>query len=264
MTPGEVTVVHGIRSPGEGCERTLRVFVPGGTRAEDATGVLVLLDGQNVFARSPAGAFGTWAVDDAVEDLVGRGAIDPWIVIGVDHRGVDRIADSSPWPDTRLAFEPRGAQLGAFLAHDLRGWIDAHLPVRARRRRALGGSSLGGLVALFVAWRHPDAYPVIAAHSPSVMWSNGELFRAWSARHPAPRRIHLDAGRDERFDAGAFQLDYGAAVRDFAEHLRHLGHGPDELHVVIDPDGRHDEASWARRFPDALTWLVGRQAPAID
>ena len=125
MTPGAVTVVHGVRSPGEECERTLRVFVPGGTRPEDAVGVLVLLDGQNVFARSRAGEFGTWAVDDAVEALVGRGAIDPWIVVGVDHRGIDRIADCSPWPDARMRFEPRGERLAGFLAHDLRGWSSA-------------------------------------------------------------------------------------------------------------------------------------------
>lgn len=263
LTPGDVAVVHGVPSPREGCERTLRVFVPGGTRAEAAVGVLVLLDGQNVFARSRAGEFGTWAADETVEDLIRRGALDPWIVVGVDHRGVDRIADCSPWPDPRMAFEPRGDRLAGFLAHDLLGWIHAHLPAGVHRRRALGGSSLGGLAALYVGWRHPGAYGAIAALSPSVMWSNGELFRAWGARHPGTPRIHVDAGAHELFDAGAFQLDYGGAVRAFAEHLRHLGHGPDVLQVGLDPDGRHDEASWARRLPDVLTWLLGRHRPAI-
>jgi predicted alpha/beta superfamily hydrolase len=263
FTPGEVTVASDVPSPAEGCARTLRVFVPTEVRPRDLEGVLVLLDGQNLFSRSRAGDYGTWAADDAMEALVARGAIAPWAVVGVDHRGVDRIADDSPWPDARMAMQARGELFARFLVEDLPAWIGRHLPVGAApTRRALGGSSLGGLMALYVAWRHPLAYGDVAAFSPSVMWSDGRLAASWTTRGEAPRRLYLDSGLHERFDGGGFVLDYGAAVRDFGQHLRGLGWGDDALRVVLDPAGRHDETSWGRRFPDAMRWLLASARPS--
>lgn len=261
FAPGEVTIVTDVPSPAEGCTRTLRVFVPTAARPGDLAGVLVLLDGQNLFSRSRAGEYGTWAADDAIDALVDGEAIAPWAVVGIDHRGVERIADDSPWPDPRMPVTPRGHLFTRFLCEDLPAWIARHLPVGADpARRALGGSSLGGLIALHLAWLHPRAYAGVAALSPSVMWSDGELTRRWTARGDGPRRLWLDAGVDERFDAGGFVLDYGAAVRDFGQHLRGLGWDGDALRVVLDPEGRHDEASWARRLPDALRWILASPA----
>lgn len=253
---GEVTVIPDVASPPEGASRTLRLYVPRGTRAADAVGVLVLLDGQNVFARSRAGEFGTWAADDALDHLVGTGAIPPCVAVGVDHRGSLRIGDCAPWPDHRVPGPARGERFAEFLIDHLPRWIAEHLPPAAASRRALCGSSLGGLAALHVAWRAPGAYDGVAALSPTVMWADGELGRRWRHRAEAPPRLYVDAGEHERFDAGGFELDYGGAVRDLGEHLRRLGHDPARLRVVLDPDGTHDEASWARRFPEAFRWLV--------
>jgi enterochelin esterase-like enzyme len=258
---GEVTVASGVPSPAEGCARTLRIYVPSAIRAADAVGVVVMLDGQNCFARSRAGDFGTWAADDALDALVAAGDAPPLLAVAVDHRGGDRIGDCAPWPDRRVAAPARGERFADFLVGDLFAWMGAHLPARALEWRALCGSSLGGLAALFVAWRTPPAYGAVAALSPTVMWADGELARRWSRRADAPPRMYVDAGERERFDAGGFELDYGGSVRDFGAHLRRVGHGPDELRVELDPRGAHDEASWARRFPDALRWLVAGPGP---
>jgi enterochelin esterase-like enzyme len=140
---------------------------------------------------------------------------------------------------------------------DLVPWIDEHLPVaKGPTSRIVGGSSLGGLVSLYVAWLHPEVFGGVAAFSPSVMWAGGRLTGALRAKLPGSHRIWLDAGTHERFDAGSFSLDYGGAVRHFAEHLRGLGYGPEELRVALDPRGTHDEASWGRRFPEAMRWLA--------
>jgi len=243
-------------SPG----RTLRIYTPPGFDGSGraAYPVLVMLDGQNLFATSRAGAMGTWAVDETMDRLIRERAIPPWIVVGLDHRHGARIADDSPWADPRIAMTPRGVEEAAFIATDLLDWIGANLPAHATAR-ALVGSSLGGLLALYVAWRHPDAFERVGALSPSVMWSSGELSRHWTTRAASPRRLYLDAGEEERFDAGAFTLDYGDAARDFAAHLRGLGYGDDALRVVLEPGGTHDEASWGRRFGPAARWLLAER-----
>lgn len=256
---GGIEIVEGVRSESTASTRTLRIYTPPGYDRSGRTSypVLVMLDGQNLFARS-RGPMGTWAVDETLDHLVGERAVDPWIVVGVDHRHAARIADDSPWADPRLDEAPRGVEEGAFIAHDLERWITANLPAQpGRAARALAGSSLGGLLALYVAWRHPDAFSRVGAFSPSVMWSNGELARRWTARSTAPLRLYLDAGMHERFDSGSLSLDYGGAARDFAAHLRRLGHGDDTLRVILEPGGTHDEHSWGRRFGPAAQWLLG-------
>jgi enterochelin esterase-like enzyme len=246
-----------VDSEAEGCTRTLRIHVPPGfDRGGRTFPVLVMHDGQNLFAGSPAGEYGTWAVDDAIDREVSQGRLPPWIVVGVDHRGPLRIGDDSPWPDQRMQFEPRAPRYASFVVHELERWIGDHLPATpGAGSRAVMGSSMAGLVSLYIAWRHPLAFSRVGALSPSVMWSDGRLARSWRAPLPGRHRIWVDAGAHERFDGGGFELDYGASVRDFGAHLRALGHGDDELRVEIDPGGGHDEASWGRRFPHALAWL---------
>jgi enterochelin esterase-like enzyme len=256
---GRVDVVTGMRSASTSSSRTLRVYTPPDYDGSGHTTypVLVMLDGQNLFARSRGGPMGTWAIDETMDALVGDGAIPPWIVVGVDHRHADRIADDSPWADPRFEDAPRGAEEAAFVALDLEEWILARLPAApGPNARALAGSSLGGLLALYVAWRHPDAFSRVGAFSPSVMWSNGELSRRWTARAASPARLYLDAGIDERFDGGSFTLDYGASAIAFAAQLRGLGYGDETLRVVLEPGGRHDEDAWARRFGPAARWLL--------
>ena len=36
------------------------------------------------------------------------------------------------------------------------------------------------------------------------------------------------------------------------------------LHFTDDPEGDHSEASWGRRFGDALAWLYGSTAHTKD
>ena len=47
-------------------------------------------------------------------------------------------------------------------------------------------------------------------------------------------------------------------VQALSDLLVNAGLGADRLKVVVQEDGRHNEESWASRFPDALTFLFRR------
>ncbi len=258
---GQVLTLGSVHSRHEDVERTVRVYLPASYRDEPSRRfpVLYLHDGQNLFDGGERGPSEAWGVDSTLDALTMRGALAPWIVVAVDHRGVHRIGDYSPWPDPRLDFEPSAARYGAFVLDELMPLIDHELrtlpgPVTT----AMGGSSLGGLVSLYLAFRHPERIRRVVAMSPSVMWGSRGLFNLWTERRPA--RLYLDVGAREMFAAGTFgldfDLDYGSEVPAFAAHLRQLGHGPDELLFVVDPDGEHHEWSWRRRLPAALAWSL--------
>jgi predicted alpha/beta superfamily hydrolase len=218
--------------------------------------VLFLHDGQNVLDHPASEVSPSWGVNSCLDRLTERRSIEPWIVVALDHRGYDRIGDYSPWPDHRAPIAPAGAEHAAFFADELVPFIDRNLrTLPAPAHRAVGGSSLGGLMALYLGWSRPDVFGRVLALSPSVMWGERQLARFWSLHGP-PSRFYLDVGSRERFDAGDFQLHYGVEVREFAAHLRMLGYGEEELRFVLDPRGEHSEADWRRRLPAALRWLL--------
>ena len=227
-------------------QRALRVYTPPGHRADVPHPVLILFDGQNVFDDAPSFA-GGWHADRAVEAL-GKARTRP-IVVGLDNGGGARIDELAPWAN-RMS---RG-QGDAFL-----GWL-AHAVLPSLRRRfaivegpvgvAIGGSSLGGLAALYAHFRYPEAFGAALAMSPSLWFANRAIFpfvRAQST--PWASRIYLDAGAREGGGAAA------RLAERLAHDLRARGYGPDTLLHKTDARGQHNERSWRRRLPAALRFL---------
>jgi len=255
---GFIQILRAFPSPPEGFGRTLRIFLPEAYFHDEGRRfpVLYMQDGQNVFAHPESARAETWAANEAMEMLAEARAIEPWIIVGVDH-SVGRFEDYSPWGEPSLQVKSRTKRYASFLIEHLKPFIDQSFRTRPGRSwTAVAGSSLGGLVSLWLGWAHPEVYGRVGAFSPTVMWNKRRLFRAWDAHGERPLRLYLDAGATELFDGGEIHLDYGTAVREFAKHLRDLGYGPDELRVVLEPGGEHSEVDWRRRLPDALAWLL--------
>jgi predicted alpha/beta superfamily hydrolase len=118
------------------------------------------------------------------------------------------------------------------------------------------GSSLGGLISLYLGWKYPEVFGRIGALSPTVMWSYRKLFEAWREHSRRWTRIYLDAGSTEHIDAGRVALNYGEATREFYGHLKQLGYHDHEVLLVLEPGGQHHEKDWQRRLPFALRWLL--------
>ena len=62
----------------------------------------------------------------------------------------------------------------------------------------MGGSSLGGLVTLYLGMRYPDVYGKLAVFSPSVWWRDRVILK-YIERIPKKtgQRIWLDIGTSE-------------------------------------------------------------------
>jgi predicted alpha/beta superfamily hydrolase len=253
-------VIRDFPSSPEGFSRTLRVLLPDAYAQQPSRRfpVLYMHDGQNVFAHPESAVFDTWCANRAVEALVMRGSIDPWIVVGIDS-GPSRMSDYSPWRDATMDAPGRADVYLRFLVDELKPWVDRSFRTRtASPSTAIAGASLGGLVSLYAGLRYPDVFGPIGAFSPSVMWAGRRMFDEWRAHTRHWSRIYLDAGADEQLVINGHLLDYGPATRDFGAHLRHLGYQPWELVTVLEPGGQHHERDWQRRLPAALEWLLRR------
>jgi predicted alpha/beta superfamily hydrolase len=121
----------------------------------------------------------------------------------------------------------------------------------------LGGSSLGALIALYTATVRPGVIGRLLIESPSLWASNRQMIKDSRQTRRWPERIFLATGTAE---AGRTDRDQSMVddVREFAAILRRSGVDDRRLVLMIDEGATHHESAWARRFPEALSFLFGK------
>jgi predicted alpha/beta superfamily hydrolase len=237
--------------------REVQVWLPPGYEAggDRRYPVLYLHDGQNVFDAAAAGA--EWQVDEAAQRLVAAGEIDPLIIVGVSV-GKTRIHDYTPVPGRGPGGKAEGGGAAAYaryLTQELKPLIDQRYRTQpGRESTAVGGSSLGGLVSMWLLLEHGDTFGAAMVVSPSVWWADEDLLSQVRQRklgEPAPR-LWLDVGTGE-----------GAGMVQGARRLRDaLGAGGWPSAYLEQNGAAHDEAAWALRVPLMLRFLQPVSAAA--
>lgn len=215
--------------------------------------VLYMQDGQNIFEQLP-GVPGEWRADEAATELINAGIIEPIMIVGIPSAGSRRIEEYLPVPGLGIA-RPGGADYVAFLVQEVVPRVErAFRTAPGAENRAIGGSSLGGLISLYAGFARPDVFGKVLAESPSLVLDKREVtgsLVASSGRMPG--RVFLGMGGKETGD-GALNEALVQAVRKLDEQLsQNLPEGQHRL--TIKPDAVHNEPAWAERFPEALTFL---------
>ncbi len=246
MRCGEINLLGPFEVPGL-APRLVRVYLPRGYDSTEPHFGLYLFDGQNVFEDDTSFSVG-WHTHEAVERLAKSRRPAP-VVIGIDHAGPERIRELSPF-----VIEEELGQAEVFLE-----WITGHLMpaltaelnlVPGPLGAVIGGSSMGGLAALWSHFHYPQFFGGAIAMSPSF-WIADQAIFADIAAQPTPEvsRIYLDAGAREA------RGQVVEAARTMAEHLTERGYDSDRLMWRADARGTHSEASWRRRLPKALRFM---------
>jgi predicted alpha/beta superfamily hydrolase len=252
---GHFQILRDFRSAVLGNTRQVFVYLPpgyaGGARRYP---VLYMQDGQNLFDPNQSfirGQDQDWGLDETAQALITGGQIEPLIVVGVDHVGAGRAAEFSPTFDRRRGEGGRASDYARMLTEELKPWIDAHYRTRPEpASTGVGGSSMGGLVSLFLGFTRPDVFGRVAAMSPSLWWDRRHaiaMVRRETTRLPLV--IWLDCGTHE----GAGTL---LNVRMLKNALVRRGWRlDDDLHYREVPGGRHSEQDWGQRAGDMLRRL---------
>lgn len=244
--------------------RTIRVWSPK-TVPGRRHPVLYMHDAQNLF-RDGEATYGTcWRLGETLEGL-GLSII----VAAIDSNpvGHGRLDELSPWvngwigqktPEIDRAVGGEGDAYLDFLVDELKPVIDARYPsAPGRETTFLAGSSMGGLISLYGACRHPGVFSRAACFS-SAFWFAAEPLFAYLEGAPLPDRVYLDVGTAEgsRQRNEEERLKYISDSRGVHDLLASRGLGSDRLKLVVEEGGEHNEAAWARRLPAALSWWLG-------
>jgi enterochelin esterase-like enzyme len=234
-------------------QRDLIVYLPPGYDAQPLRRfpVLYLHDGQNLFDGATSFIPGMdWHVGQTADQWIQEGRVEPLIIVGIYNAGKQRLGEYTPTRAPKLG-GGRANRYAEFLLEEVRPFVHNQYHVQdGAENTGIGGSSLGGLVSLYLGLRQPRIFGKIAALSPSVWWNERVILRfaSTASAEPLPR-IWLDIGTRE-----------GPRIVDDVERFRDilLGKGwqlDQNLHYERVEGAEHNEAAWAQRVGPFLQFL---------
>jgi len=215
--------------------------------------VLYCQDGQNLWD-DPHACFGHggWYLNRIVDELAGDNQIEPVILVGIPN-SEERYRDYTP---RRSYAEILDHPYANFVCDVVKPYVDRHFPTkRDRIHTGLLGSSLGGLVSLWMAHKLPEVFSRVACLSGAFQVRDRErvAFAEFLSRvdHQS-LRVYIDSGT----------VDDGAALaRKVVANYRARGwrDGVDLMHFE-QRGAEHNERYWRDRVWRALVFLFSPPA----
>ena len=242
-------------------KRDFIVYLPPAYEAEPDRRypALYLQDGQNLFDPDTSFIPGKyWRVGETADELIMTGAIEPLVIVGIYNTGERRIDEYTPVEDKRLGGGQADAY-GQMLVEELKPFVDHHYrTLSGTENCGLGGSSLGGLVSMYLALRYSRVFGKLAAMSPSVWWRNRAILKTVAQVKRKPDlRIWLDIGTQESPRALPDARALKTALVNKGWKI-----GEDLCYTEVE-GGQHDEVAWSQRVAPMLKFLFPRATKTI-
>ncbi len=179
----------------------------------------------------------TLGLDEAAEQLIAGGHIPPLLIVMPDNGWLANTTTSGP-----NSYE-------GFVLNELIPHIEAtYRGQPAREGRAVGGLSRGGYWSLMMAFRRPDLFRSVGAHSPALIDSHAgpaeDPTITGATNNLGDLRIWIDIGERDPYLIQARPLHEALSAAGIAHEWR------------LEP-GTHDEAYWRAHLEQYLLWYDG-------
>lgn len=245
-------------------DRDVLVYLPPGYDATKSRrySVFYMHDGQNLFDGATSFIPGQeWRVDETAQSLIAAGKIEPLIIVGINNAGKDRINEYTPAEDGKYKMGGKADLYGRMLVEELKPFIDSQYRTKKdAKHTGLGGSSLGGLVSIYLALKYPKTFGRAAVISPSVWFANKQIVHYVEALPKKPKvRIWMDIGTNEGRTTEEAQQTINDA-RLLRDALTKKGWQTGKDFSYFEAKGAvHNENAWAARVERILTFLFPRK-----
>ncbi|TNE47782.1 MAG: hypothetical protein EP343_18550 [Deltaproteobacteria bacterium] len=215
--------------------------------------VVYMHDGQNLF--DPKAMWGGWGVDKWVNQLAAAGKIQPAIVVGVANTS-GRFAEYTHTQD-KIQGQTVGGKAkdyADFLLREVKPWIDGRYRTQpTRRQTSVMGSSLGGLISLWLGYEYPDVFFRIGALSSTFGWgqigaSNPTLLDIVKKESPRDIVIYIDSGSPADNSKETTQMRDLLQSKGYVFGLN--------LQHWLEQGAQHNEKAWNDRLFRPLQFLL--------
>jgi len=239
--------------------RDVLVYLPPGydDDSERRFPVLYMHDGQNLFDGATSYNPGDeWCVDETAEELITNGTIKPLIIVGIYNTGEQRVHEYTPSRERKYNAGGKANLYGRLIVEELKPFIDArYRTLSGPHHTAMAGSSLGGLLTLYLGLRYPGEFGKLGVMSPAVWWDRKVIVRHLDRLTQKPHlKIWLDIGTEE----GRQAVRNATLLRD---KLISKGWREGRDLAYLEAQGAlHNETAWSLRVGPMLEFLF----PAAD
>lgn len=208
-----------------------RVYLPPCYGADGRVYPALYMFGGNIHDDAIWDALG---LDEAAERLIAAGGIPPLLIVMPDNGWLANTTTSGP-----NSYE-------GFILNELIPHVEAtYCAWTSREGRAVGGLSRGGYWSLMMAFRHPELFRSVGAHSPALIDSH-----AGPAEDPRITGGTNDLG-DLRIRVDIGERDpYLGDARPLRDALTAAG----VAHEWLVNPGTHDEAYWREQLAGYVGW----------
>ena len=246
-------------------DRTLHIYLPDNYyHTDERYPVSYFFDGHNLFYDQDA-TFGTcWGM---------KNFLDSWhkdmIIVGMEcsHDGDSRLSEYCPYDKKWHGNLIRGIGEETFqwIINDVKPAIDREYRTWPHREAtAIGGSSMGGIMAAYGVIRHNDVFSKAASVSTGWFWNIASFRRTLASSNINPdTRIWMswgehEAGKALRSGDPETQTKEARSARKFSSELNERGA---DTQIYFQRGGGHREADWSRQVPLFMNYLWCNQRP---
>lgn len=216
--------------------RRIWVYTPYGyDKQKSPYNLLVLTDGFDYI--------NYMSVQTVLDNLIDGGEIPPTVCVLVDtarNRYEDLTCNDS---------------FSEFLSTELMQWVyENYNATKKPQETIIGGVSLGGLSAAYIAFKNPDIFGNVLSQSGSFWYENEWLTQKYKESKILPLNFYLNAGvlEDKPYDVDPIMMDVINNMRDV---LLSKGYSVKYENFY----SGHDYLSWGETLANGLIALIGEK-----
>ena len=250
IEPNKDVIQFQIYSPELKREKNIRIYLPCDYKTSNKNyPVLYMLDGQNLFDDVYAYG-GEWGVDENMDSICNLGWTTS-IIVGIDHAGEKRTTEYSPWLINEEYGGGEGDEFGSFLTNTLKPKIDSMYRTKPQREfTSVAGSSMGGLMSLYIVLNHNDIFSKGGIFSPAFWTSKENFSNAENFVGKLPTKLFFICGAMEGNDA-----QYMRDMEAMYDILLNKKLANLQMRLVVESTGTHSEWFWRSEFFEVYKWL---------
>ena len=245
----------------KGKNRPLHIYLPDNYyETDERYPVMYFFDGHNLFSDEDATYGKSWGL---------KAFLDGWckdmIIVGMEcgHEGQERLSEYLPYPANKgsyfSAFAPMGEATMEWIVHEIKPMIDReYRTIPFRECTGIGGSSMGGLMALYGAVHYNRWFSKAACVSSAIGFCMRPLMTDMRRNPMSPdTRMYLSWGTKEAWgkknpnteDRSSKTYGWNKRAADQAQS------DGAAVKLYCQVGGAHCEADWEKQVPVFMDFL---------